>query len=499
MQEFKSTNESIVECIAHNALIHPDRICFADGKTELSYSDAWKNICGMSAKLKTFGLNKGDCVVVECNQSTEYMICEFAIQYAGGVFVPLEKNAPITRIVEIVKDTESKLFISTRQIEELNGVKQISIQEACLSKLNIDIADADFPKSEEVAEILFSTGTTGKSKGIVLTHRNDVALAENVKYGTQMKPDNVELVPMPLSHSHGLRRIYGNLLNGSSVVIIDGVMFLKKMFNLMDRYQVSAMDLSPALLSIIFKLGKDSLGNYANQLDYIQLGSAPLAEEDKLHLCKLLPRTRLYNFYGSTEAGCSCILDFNSVSGKKGCIGKPTVNAKFIVVDENKKEIVSDSNNLGFLASAGDINMKEYYKAPELTEEALGGMNNGYIYTKDMGYIDSEGYVYMLGRKDDVINYGGVKISPEEIESIIMKNSLIKDCALIPIKDELTGQAPKLFVSLYNSAEFDMKEFKEFLIKEVDTNKQPKIIEIIEEIPRTFNGKIIRKKLIGMQ
>lgn len=130
---------------------------------------------------------------------------------------------------------------------------------------------------------------------------------------------------------------------------------------------------------------------------------------------------------------------------QKGCIGKPAVNAHFIVVDENRKEIASSIDNLGFLASSGAINMKEYFKAPELTAST---MSNGYVYTKDLGYIDEEGLVYMLGRKDDVINYGGIKISPEELEAIIVKNPIIKDCALIPVKDALTGQAPKLLIVL---------------------------------------------------
>ena len=145
------------------------------------------------------------------------------------------------------------------------------------------IADADssyipspdevrFPAGGDVAEILFSTGTTGKSKGIVLTHTNDTALAENVMFGVRMKTDNVEIVPMPLSHSHGLRRTYANLVNGSSVVFADGVTLLKKVFDLMDTYGVTAMDLSPSMLSIIFKLSKDRLGDYADRLDYIQLG-----------------------------------------------------------------------------------------------------------------------------------------------------------------------------------------------------------------------------------
>ena len=484
---------SIVEFIAVNSLKYPQRLCVADATIELTYSDMWECITGFANELCKYGLCKGDCVVVECNQSVNYFVCEMAVQLAGGIFVPIEKNAALTRIEEIAAETDAKIHIANRICESLNKIKHIDISEAVVHRSAAAVNASKFPAGEDIAEILFSTGTTGKSKGIVLTHRNDTALAENVKYGTAMKPDNVELIPMPLSHSHGLRRTYGNMLNGSSVVFVDGVMFLKRVFEMMDRYKVTSMDISPAMLSIIFKLGKDSIANYANQLDYIQLGSAPLPEEDKLHLSALLPHTRLYNFYGSTEAGCSCILDFNSMSGKKGCIGKPTVNAKFIVVDDNRNVINSSPDNLGLLASAGDINMKEYFNEPELTAQTL---IDGYIYTKDLGYIDEDGYVYMLGRKDDVINYGGIKISPEEIEAVVRTNPIIKDCACVGKADAISGQVPKLFVVLEDSEEYEAKSFKRFLTDTIDANKQPAQIEIIDEIPRTFNGKIIRKELI---
>lgn len=483
---------SIVECIAMHSLETPDKLCIVDNSIELSYQDAWECICGFADELKAKGLKKGDCVVVECNQSVNYFVCEMAIQLAGGVFVPLEKNATVVRLKEIVAETGAKLHISVKAAEGVDEVEHIDIAEATATRKAVSVNDMVFPEDNDVAEILFSTGTTGKSKGIVLTHRNDTALAENVKYGTEMKTDNVELVPMPLSHSHGLRRTYGNMLNGSTVVFIDGVMFLKKVFGMMDKYGVTAIDLSPAMLSIIFKLGKDSLGDYADQLDYIQLGSAPLPEDDKVHLCALLPKTRLYNFYGSTEAGCSCILEFNSMAGKKGCIGKPTVNAQFIVVDDDRNVIESSPENLGLLASSGDINMKEYFHEPELTEQT---MKDGFIYTKDLGYIDEEGFVYMLGRKDDVINFGGIKISPEEIESAVRKNPIVKDCACIGKADKISGQVPKLFISLEEGTEYDAKAFKAFLMEAIDANKQPSLVEVIDEIPRTYNGKIIRKEL----
>lgn len=496
---------SIVENLARNAIKTPDKLCLADENKALTYKEVWDAICGLSMELDRLGVKRESCVVVECNQSVDYMICEFAIQLLKAIFVPLEKNAALGRILEIAGETEAVIHIANKKVPELNiphididtvtdfafGKEYNGIYRGSIEDLEV----IDFPKSEDVAEILFSTGTTGKSKGIVLTHGNDVAIAENVCYGVKMKPDNVEMIPMPTSHSHGLRRTYGNMANGSSVIFVDNLMLLKKVFKMMEDYHVTSMDLSPSMLGIIFKLSKDRLGDYKDTMDYIQLGSAPLSEEDKNHLSRILPKTRLYNFYGSTEAGCSCLMDFNEAQKPKGCIGKPATNSEFIVVDENRNIIESSIDNLGFLASRGAINMKEYFKAPELTKEAMP--EGDYIYTKDMGYIDEDGYVYMLGRKDDVINFGGVKISPEEIESMVIKNDIIKDCACVPVDDPLTGQAPKLFISLEDADAYDAKEFKTFLAEVLDANKQPKYIEIIDEIPRTFNGKIKRKELMG--
>ena len=490
--------QSIVECIASHSYNQPDKLCLADTKKAMTYKEVWSNIYGLSLHLKELGVGKGDCVVIECTQNADYMVCEFAIQLAGGVFVPLERNAAVARVEEIVGDVEAKLLIAKKPI--VDTVQFLDIATVSEFDYNEDIAmeDVEFPVLDDTAEILFSTGTTGKSKGIELSHGNDIALAENVKYGTKMKENNVELIPMPLSHSHGLRRTYGNMLNGSSAVFSNGVTLLKQVFDLMDKYNVTSMDLSPSNLSIIFKLSKDRLGDYADVMDYIQLGSAPLPENDKEHLARILPNTRLYNFYGSTEAGCSCLLDFNETSGKQGCIGKPAVNANFIVVDENRNDITATAtfDEPGFLASSGSINMKGYWKAPQLTEEAMA---DGFIYTKDLGYIDEEGFIYMLGRKDDVINYGGVKIAPEEIESVVVKHPSIADCACIPVKDPLTGQAPKLFLAMKPGCEYDKKEFKAFLQEALDANKQPKFIEIIDSIPRTFNGKIQRKKLMELE
>ena len=276
-------------------------------------------------------------------------------------------------------------------------------------------------------------------------------------------------------------------------ILIEGVMWVNQVFDLIHKYHVTALDVSPSAILFLEQLAKGKLSEISPQIDYIQVGTEALQEHVKEMLISYFPSARLYNFYGSTESGRTCALDFNRDRKKPGCIGRPTRNAIFMVTDENRKPIESSEDNMGLLATAGAMNMKGYWHQPELTEQIMQG---GYVFTNDLGYIDEEGFVYTLGRKDDVINYKGIKISPSEIEDSARKYDKIVDCACVPKEDRLSGQVPKLFVVVQDKEDFRQKEMFEFLKKYIDGNKMPKEIEVIDEIPRTYNGKIHRVKLL---
>ena len=488
---------SITEAVAYYGKKYPEKLCVADQTQALTYQEICKKIVLLREKIKALELKSEDKLAVECSQDANYLIAALACQLSGVIFVPVEKNASRERVEDIVTAICPKYLVCSQKEEWKADLhtKILLTEEFYKDETGegeVETSSYEVPEKEAVAEILYSTGTTGKAKGIVITNGNNVAIAENIIEGTCMKENSTELVPMPLSHSHALRTCYANLLHGSSVVIIDGVMKVKQVFELMDKYQVTALDLSPSGANVLVKLAKKRLAQYSKQIDFIEIGSAVLEEGLKEQLCVLFPESRLYNFYGSTEAGRSCILDFNKEKDKPGCIGKPTKNATFLITDQNRQVIESSKDAPGLLAIAGAMNMKEYYGEKELTEKTVV---NGFIYTSDLGYIDKDGYVYVLGRMDDVINYNGIKIPPEEIESCVVKYPGVKDCACVPMKDPLSGQVPKVFVSVQNKETFDSAELLKYLSDFLDANKMPKKVEVIDEIPRTSNGKLLRRKL----
>ncbi len=479
----------LIEYLSDYAKTQPDALFAADdGGRALTYSQAWTRARQVAGRLACgFGISRGDRVVVRCMQSVDYLTLCLACNLMGAVFVPIEDKASGDRVLDIVTETGCSLYVS-------RAAEEVPVRNALYADLEGEgelPGEFAFPDPDSVSEILYTTGTTGKSKGIVITHRANIALAENVKYGVAMRRGNVELIPLVMSHSHGLRTFYANLLNGSAVIITNGVMIVKRLFRLMDEYGVTSMDLSPSAAQFMIKLSKDAFWAKAAKLDYIEIGTAALPEELKRQLAENLPGVHLYNFYGSTESGRSCVLDFSVDTGRHKCIGKATRNTEIVFTDEARRVVQATPEQPGLLASRGPMNMLCYWQNEALSARTL---IDGYVCTNDMGYFDADGYVYVLGRQDDVINFGGLKISPSEVEDVVLGYPNVAEAALVGQEDATAGQIPKLYVVPREGA-FDIDDFWAFLNGRVDRAKQPKAVEVLDELPRTFNGKVDRKAL----
>lgn len=482
--------QSIIEALEHFSKEKPDNLCIADDISEYTYREMWKKVEMYAAALKKRNVQKEDKIMVECTQDARYMMICLACQRIGAVFVPVENKAVPEKVVQIMADVKAKWFF-TENIK--TGLKQecliVSLEQEKVESVEQKLP---YPAGNDVAEILFTTGTTGKSKGIVLSNENNVAIAENIIFGTKKERNCVELIFFPLSHSHGIRSCYANLLNGSASVIAKNIMNLKWIFSSMEKYRVTALDVSPNASHILLKLSKGVLMEYKNQITCVQIGTAFLDEELKKEWIRTLPNSRLYNFYGSTESGRVCVLEFSKIRGKEGCIGKPAVNAKFMMTDEEHNPVQTTRKHPGLIAVSGKMNMVGYLNDRELTEKTK---HDGYIYTNDLGYIDQDGYVFILGRTDDVINYKGIKIMPEEIEKQALRYEDVVDCACVAQDDKICGQIPKLFVQVKDKNAFSEVELLKFLSNVIEVSRMPKKVVVIDEIPRTSNGKILRRKL----
>ena len=486
---------TVVEYIWHNARELPNKLAITDKYSHTTYEELWNYILGFQTYLKKTGLQKGDFVIMQASQTLAYAVAYFGTHLAGGIFAPIEKMSSVDVLRNLNRQLHAAFLICKPELyfNEYQGhyIESDAILQLAAENYSENTAFT-FPEPDSSSEILFTTGTTGASKCVELSHKSIVAVAHNIIYGCEMKKDTIILVPGPLNHANPIRKLFTAMVNGSGIVLLDGMISIKAFFDALDNEHVNAMCLPPAAIRTIFQLSKNKLGEYADQIDFIESATSPLPEPDKERLCKLLPKTRLYNNYGSSESGSVCMYDYNRYRGLTGCIGKAMPNSEIFISDENGNAIKATKENPGFIACKGPVNMKGYLNDPVTTAQVL---RNGIVYTNDLGYIDDQGFIYIVGRKGDVINVGGRKVAPAEVEEKALAYPGISDCICVPVQDKITGMAVKLLVVLGEKPQdFQAAALREFLSQSLENYKVPKSIEIIDQVPRTYNGKIDRKK-----
>lgn len=482
--------ESIVEYLAHFAETVPNKKAVIANGEELTFGKLWEYVKNMCGYLSSHGVKKGDRVIVKGAHTVDYAVCCYGVHLAGAVLVPVERNLAAKGVAEIAARVGAVFAISNEDLgENIEFLPESELKNVYTEKTDCNY---NFPTAEMSADILFTTGTTGKSKGVELSHKNLTAMAEKSILGTEMTPENVYLVTVPMNHAGGIRKLHMSMVNGSTIVLLNGFMNLKLFFETLEKYKISSIYLPPSAVHLMIQLAGKELTKYSNQIDFIYTGSSKYPEGDKEKFCEILPNCRLYNGYGGSEIGSVSMFDYNHHKGMVNCIGKPNKNVELVITDENRNIIKSDIDNTGLIAIKSDMNMKGYWQEPELTAET---MENGYIYTSDLGYIDENGYVFMVGRAGDVINVGGLKVAPTEVEEVALRFEGIKDCACCGVEDKRSGKAVKLLVVPADNYVVDQKEIRKYLSEYLEAYKIPKIVETIDEIPRTFNGKIDRKQL----
>lgn len=491
--------DSIVQALAEQAKRVPDRAAVIADDERMSYRELWEEVQGFAAFLREKGFPRGARVVVKSAPSLWFPVACLGIHLAGYVHVPLEKTIGPEGMAGIAQELEASFLIADLDMDE--SLRKAGLAAACFPSARVreearrtyrEGLSFAFPEPEDPCDILFTTGTTGKSKGVIEPHRAVVAVAENVQYGAEIPEDNVYLIPAPINHASAIRKLYVSVLTGTTAVLLDGFTDVKRFFSCIEKYHVTSILMPPAAVRMMLLLAEKSLAKCAGQLHHIHTGSAAFPEADKEKLCQILPDTRLYFAYGSSEAGCVAMYDYSRNRGLISCVGKPNRNAHIFIVDEEGNSIESSKEHQGLIAISGPVLMAGYYHAPELTREV---MRDGVVYTNDIGYIDEQGFVYVLGRRGDVISIGGLKIAPTEVENVVLRYPSVADCACFAVEDRMGGKVPRLNVVLRKGETLDAAALRAFMGQHLEAFKIPKTIQVVDELPRTANGKLDRKRL----
>lgn len=429
--------------IEQYANLTPDKAAIiCEGRT-LSYSLLWQSIQEKASRLKAEGLREGEPYVFVTTQNEHFVVTYCAVHLCGAIAVPLEASMPQERQQQIR--------------DEVNGKSS----------------------NCKCSDILYTTGTTGQAKGVILSAEAWNANAENLTDRLGFSQEQLFIICGPLNHLGSLSKIYPTLMNGATLYIMEGLKDLDAFFSVFELpYQKFATFLVPSSIRMLLQVASKNLAAVASKIDFIETGAAPISQSDMERLRQVLPSSRLFNTYASTETGIVCSYEFSKYGCEPGLLGKPMKHSSVRI------------NEDGRVVCSGATIMSGYWGAPELTAQVL--INNE-IYTSDIGTINSQGMLRLQGRQGDVINVGGYKVNPTEVEDAVSDFEPIADCICIPAQHILLGTVPKLLYVPKPGQEVKPKDIADFLRGHIENYKIPLLYEAVENIKRTYNGKLDRK------
>lgn len=464
----------------------------------------------LAAGLHGLGVRKGDVVLVISPNSIAIPCIYLAILTIGAV---LTTTDPISTETEIKKRvTDSKPVIIFTPANLINKIRAtqlpvILIEAAkteegsggdCISTLNLLLqSDVNgFPpvdiEQEDTATLLYSSGTTGKSKGVISTHRNLIAMVCGALSRDDMKGGKIFLSIVPLFH------VFGFFYTLSRIAIVGTMVVMRKfdlaeMLSAIQKYRVNIVPVSPPILVAFNK--SPIVANYdLSSLHLIACGGAPLGKDVIDNFTARFPTVQVQQGYGLTESSGSVSFTKTDEENRHyGTAGLLAANVEAKVVDTASGKVMPP-NHKGELWLRGPTIMKGYFRNDEATASTLD--SEGWLKTGDLCYIDEDGFLFIVDRIKELIKYKAYQVAPAELEELLLSNLEISDAAVIPYPDDEAGQIPMAFIVRKSDSNLSEEDVKKFVAKQVSPHKRIRRVAFVNSIPKSPTGKILRKDLI---
>ena len=473
--------------IMKHAVDTPDKIALVEGDLHVTYAQLIAKIQATAVYLQSFGLQPGDRILLSAQKEQEFVYLYFAAHLLGIVNVVVDASSPRERLDYITSIARPTLaFGSGLAVEQCRCISFSDISLDDVEDVSLQIPAI---RTTDVADVMFTTGTTGAPKGVCLSHANIAGSASNTNGFIGTCADDVEALALPLSHSFGLGRLRCALSVGATLVLVGNFANLKSFFTVLECERVTGFGMVPAVWQYIKRLSGRRIAKFADQLLYIEIGSAALPVEDKKLLMELFPNTRLCMHYGLTEASRAMFTEFHSAIDLMS-VGLPASSQVEVSVLDDEGQPVADGMD-GEICVRGNMVCRTYF-LPQDNEEAFWG---DWFRTGDWGHRASNGFFYLTGRKKELINVGGEKVSPVAIEQAILSLG-VKDCACVAVADPkgVLGEVPKAYLVKGDNTP-DQDEIRSRLSSLLPPHEVPAQWEWVDSIPRTSSGKIQRLKL----
>jgi len=485
------------EMLFASAALYPNKPAILSAGRELTYAALCERVRAIADAL-TSGATRvppGEAVLFLCTAKADFIAAFYACLAVGAVAVPLPDGAARATIIDLADASGARTIVTDRAILQSFSPPLDAARFRIVYTEDVGTAPATMAATalspSSPAMILFTSGTTAKKKAVLLSHGNIVQATLNINAFVKISDQTREYVAVPLYHSFGLGRVRAVLRAGGTLVLSDGPLNPAAMIQTIERQRCDALSTVPAGLAMFSGKLESVLRRIGPQIDVIELGSAFMSPQQKAALLEIFPRARVCMHYGLTEASRSTFLEFRSESQKLDTVGKASPNVTIEIRDQNLA--LCKTGDQGEIVVRGGHVTQGYFGDEERTRAAF--TDDGAFRTGDYGFLDDEGYVHLLGRKDELINKGGIKISPLELEDKLREvYPDLEFCVVgVPDPEGLAGEVPVM--AYVAAADLSLSDVLAALAQKVERSKLPSAIARVDSIPRTANGKPMRRVL----
>ncbi len=493
----------------------PDKVALIHRGERLTYDAINRKANQIAALLRSQGIRRGDRVAVFFDNSIEAVISLFGILKADAVFLMLSPQLKPPKLAYILDNCGAKALISdtgkiknvpdvvpsARALEALilnddrkkidpgmhrnviawSETENMPDSQADIRNANIDI---------DLASIIYTSGSTGNPKGVMLTHLNMVSAATSITTYLENVPEDIVINVLPLSFDYGLYQVLMTFKFGGTLVLEKSFVFPYEIVKRMSEEKVTGFPGVPTIFAILLQM-KDLKKYDLSSLRYITNTAAALPVSHIKQIRHTFPQARLYSMYGLTECKRVSYLPPEELDRRPDSVGRGMPNEEVWIVDESGNRLGPGA--VGELVVRGSNVMKGYWGDPETTDRVLkpGPLpGERVLYTGDLFRMDEEGFIYFVGRKDDMIKTRGERVSPKEVENALYAAEGVAEAAVIPVPDELLGSAIKAYIVPKDGAGLTDKQLLLHCKKMLEEFAIPKYFEFRDSLPKNASGKI---------
>ena len=504
--------------LEHSATMFPEKTALVTSKGRYSYGEINEMANRVANALIGEGLEKGDRIALFMENSLEAVICIFGILKAGCIFLPVNPTTKTEKLSYILNNCQARAILSAVEMARViapacNNTPSLSqvylsgkdiplgFFDKKIFKLDSILLDGNriqpAPRVIDVdlAAIIYTSGSSGFPKGVMMAHFNMVSAAHSITTYLENTPDDIILNVLPLSFDYGLYQVIMGFKVGATVILENSYMYPYRIIQTILKEKVTGFPIVPTISAILLQM-EDIKRRDFSSLKYISNTAAALPVSHIQKLREFFPKTRLYSMYGLTECKRVSYLPPDQLDIRPASVGKGMPNTEVYIVDENGNKVGPDV--IGELVVRGSNIMRGYWGLPEKTAERLKPgpfIGEMVLYTGDLFRMDDEGYLYFVARKDDIIKSRGEKVSPKEIENVLYKMDSIVEAAVIGIADELLGEAIKAVIVLKDGVSLKDKDIIRFCAMHLEDFMIPKVVEFRKELSKTETGKISKRLL----